>query len=883
LAKNLKLTIKNTQLAEALNLGKVKKPAAKKAKKEEALPPAFTEEAAPPPAPPVEAAPPPRKEKENPDPVAEVLSSPAPFKESLPPITPAEPPAPPKQEREREAPPQREFVRPRESFAPREQSREPLRPTPPQPRTHEPLRPILKNSPEYRHDLARGPGSGPRTGYGPRPPYRPGGVGGPGGPRREYQPPSPFRKDGPGDQRRPFSPRPPLRPGGPPSAQKHDKPSDRGAGAPRKNPVFKEFREVKPTRKVNEGKAFDSRDRQGLRSSDDEAWRKKRAFKGRGGQEELDETIRPKTLHVRLPISIKDLAVEMKLKSSQLVAKLFMQGVVATLNDALTDETTVQLLGHDFGCEITIDTREEQRLQITGKTVKQEIQETDPEQLITRAPVVAFMGHVDHGKTSLIDAIRKTNMAAGEAGAITQHIGAFKCHTAVGDIAILDTPGHEAFSEMRARGADVTDIVVLVVAGDEGMRTQTIEALTQARAASVPIVVALNKSDKAGFNPENVYRQLADNELLPESWGGTTLTVNCSAITGAGIKELLETLALQSEVLELKASPQARARGTVIESEMHKGLGAVATLLVQNGTLRVGDSLVFGDNWARVKTMHDEHGKALKEAGPSTPVKITGLSGLPEAGSEFIIVKDEREARELSHGRSEGRKSLALQQNKRASLESMMQKKTEKEKKVLKLILRADVQGSLEALKTSIMKIASEKAEANIISAAVGEISESDIQLAGISSATIIGFHTRVEAHAEQLIKQMKVTVRLHDIIYHAVDDIKELMKGLLDKIPQENELGEALVKTTFKASQLGVIAGCQVTTGLIRRNAHARLIRGGNVVWKGSIASLKRVKEDVKEMSKGHECGILLQGNNDVKTDDIIQAYDITYLEQDL
>jgi len=597
-----------------------------------------------------------------------------------------------------------------------------------------------------------------------------------------------------------------------------------------------------------------------------------------------EEIIRPKQISVRIPITVKDLASEMKLKASQLIAKLFIKGVVLTLNDFLDDETTIQLLGHEFDCEIKIDTTEEERIRITDKTIKQEIQECSADSLVLRPPVVAFMGHVDHGKTSLIDAIRTSNVAAGEAGAITQHIGAFKCHTAVGDLTILDTPGHEAFSAMRARGADVTDIVVLVIAGDEGIRTQTIEALNQALEAHVPIVVALSKCDKPNFNAENVYRQLAEHNLLREVWGGQTITVNCSAVSKAGIKELLEMLALQAEILELRSNPNMRARGTVIESEMHKGMGAVATVLVQNGTLRLGDSIVFAQHFARVKTMQDEHGKEMSLAGPSTPVKITGLSGLPEAGSEFIVVKNEQEARVLSEKRTEGHRHALLQQKKKGALEGLLQDKAEEgQKKTLNLILRADVQGSVEALRNSLLKIESKKIDLNVISAAVGEISESDIQLAAASKATIIGFHTQIERHAESLIKATKVPVKLHDVIYHAVDDVKGLMLNLLDKIPQENDTGTAEVKAVFKASQLGNIAGCMVTDGTIRRNQNIRVLRNNEVVWKGPIASLKRVKEDVKEVSKGYECGILFQGFSDVKVGDILQAFEIIYLDQEL
>lgn len=649
-----------------------------------------------------------------------------------------------------------------------------------------------------------------------------------------------------------------------------------------KGPKVKEFRDLKPARKPEAARDFDARDRQGLRSGDEETvWRKKRTLKIKEIEEQV--TVRPTSLKVRIPISIKDLAAEMKLKASQLIAKLFLQGLVVTLNDLLEDEVIIQLLGQEFGCDIQIDTTEERRIRVTDQTVREEIGQTSSEILKIRPPVVAFMGHVDHGKTSLIDYIRSSNRAAGEAGAITQHIGAFRCSTAVGDIAILDTPGHEAFSAMRARGADVTDIVVLVVAGDEGIRQQTIEAIQHAKAAKVTIVVAINKCDKPNFNPELVYRQLADNDLLPEAWGGQIITVNCSAVTGQGVQTLLEMLALQAEVLELKANPDTRARGRVLESEMHKGLGAVATVLIQNGTLRQNDSLVFGQHWGRIKTMRDEYGQELKEASPSTPVQVTGLSGLPEAGQEFIVVKNEKEAREISEARMQGQRQINLQQKKKVSMEGLVQQASEGAKKVLNIVLRADVQGSLEALSTAIMKIQSKKVEPNIIFSGVGEVSESDIQLAAISKAVIIGFHTQVESHAEQLQKQFGVQIRLHNIIYHAVDDAKALMTALLDKIAQETEKGKAQVIATFKSSQHGVIAGCQVTEGTITRSNNIRVRRGNEVVWKGTIASLKRVKEDVREVQKGIECGILLNNFNDVAIDDVIEAYEVTYLTQEL
>lgn len=652
--------------------------------------------------------------------------------------------------------------------------------------------------------------------------------------------------------------------------------------AAKKTGKFKEFRDIKPAKKV-ETKSFDTRDRQGLREVEDESgWRKKRALKGRRIELE-DTTIRPTSLKIRVPIALKDLAAEMKLKAAQLIQKLFLQGVVVTLNDVLEDETTIQLLGHEFGCEITLDTSNEERMRITDKTIKEEIDSTDSELLIKRAPVVAFMGHVDHGKTSLIDAIRKSNIASGEAGAITQHIGAFRTHTAVGDIAILDTPGHEAFSAMRARGADVTDIVVLVVAGDEGMRMQTIEALQQAKAANVTIVVAINKCDKPNFNAETVYRQLSEQELLPEAWGGTTITVNCSALTGEGLPALLEMLALQSEVLELKSNPTERARGTVLESEMHKGMGPCATILVQNGTLRLGDCLVLDQHWARVKTMRNEFGKNVAEAGPSTPVEITGMSGIPVAGQEFIVVKNEREAREIAEQRSLEAKRNLLVAPKKLSMENLMQQAADVAKKILTVVIRTDVQGSLEALKVALGKIVSSKVELNIISAQVGEITESDVQLAAVSKAVILGFHTKVESHAETLIKQLGVKVRLHDIIYHAVDDIKEQMLNQLDKIAIETEKGKVEVKALFKSSQHGNIAGCQVTDGSVSRNNMVRVMREGEQLWRGSITSLKRVKEDVREVSKGLECGILLNGFDALQPGDILETFDVTYITQQL
>jgi translation initiation factor IF-2 len=889
LAKNLKLNIKNAQLAEALKLSSPKKTSPKKEPKKPVEKPAVEVSESEKPSAPVVETFEPTPEPPKPEPVKTPVEEVAPPVVKSPVIKPAHPAVPARSEpQERhfspksdEKPPYQERrdygARPRQPF--QERRDYPSGGRPPYQDRGRPFtnnfssssRPPFQERRDYNAG-GRPPSNGPSSagrpgGYPPRPSYpssRPPFV------RREGSPP--FRGNSGEDFKLDRRPLPPIKEPAKELPQQHQ---------PHKKPAH--FSAEKDAKNLKKGPSnrFDSRDRQGLRDNDDETWRKRKISKHKFIQQ--DEVIRPKELKIRLPITVKDLAVDMKLKASELIAKLFMKGVIITLNDYLDDETTVQLLGHDFDCNISIDTSEEERIRVTGKTIKQEIQEGDPDKLILRPPVVTFMGHVDHGKTSLVDTIRKSNIAATEAGAITQHIGAFQCHTQVGLITVLDTPGHEAFSSMRERGADVTDIIVLVIAGDEGIKAQTIEAIKQAQEAQVPLVVAINKCDKPGFDPDSIYRQLADQNLLPEVWGGSVITVNCSALTGQGIKELLEMLALQAEILELKADPSVRARGTVIESEMHKGMGSVATILVQNGTLKIGDALVFGQLYARVKTMHDEFGKELLEAGPSTPVKITGLSGVPIAGSDFIVVKNEKEAKEISEKR-QGQKTILAQQAKRGSLENFLQSKAESgAKKSLNLIIKADVQGSLEALKTSLRKLPSQKVEMNFIVEGIGEISESDIQYASTSKATILGFHTRIESHAESLIKQLKVNVRLHNIIYHAVDDVRDLMLALLDKIPQENDLGKALVKTVFKSSQLGNIAGCIISEGLVRRNCHARLIRDKEVLWTGPIASLKRVKEDVKEVSKGYECGITLQGFSDFKENDIIQAYEIIYLQQEL
>ncbi len=631
-------------------------------------------------------------------------------------------------------------------------------------------------------------------------------------------------------------------------------------------------------------KAFDARDKTGLRSNDEDSWRRKKPSKYKDRSHQEQPVQRPKELAVKLPICVKDLAAMMKLKSSEVIQKLFLQGLAVTINDFLDDPTTVELIGHDFGCEIKIDTKQEDRMQVTGRTVSQEIEESTSEQLMTRPPVITVMGHVDHGKTSIIDSFRKSNIAAGEAGAITQHIGAFQVKTNHGSFTVLDTPGHEAFSAIRQRGANVTDIVLLVIAGDEGIMPQTDEGIQKAKEAKVPIIVAINKKDKPGFNPDNIYRELADRDLLPEAWGGNVITVLCSAKTGEGIDQLGEMIAIQSDVLELKANPNIRARGAVLESELHRGLGPTATLLVQNGTLRVGDAIIFEHEYGRIKTMQDEHGKKLESAPPSTPVRVTGLSGVPFAGNDFITLANEKEARKIAEERKSTSKHHLLRQSKGKNLETLFaQKASQQGQKVLNLILKADVGGSIEAIKTTLMAIPTEKVRLNFITTEVGQISESDIERADTASAIILGFHTKVERHAEDLIKKKKVTILLHDVIYHLVDEVKLKMLALLDKVKLETEAGFATVLAVFKSSHLGLIAGCKVEEGTIKRTYHAKVFRKGNQIWEGSIASLKRVQEDAKEVKKGFECGILLNGFTDVQQGDVIKAFEITYVAQEL
>lgn len=547
---------------------------------------------------------------------------------------------------------------------------------------------------------------------------------------------------------------------------------------------------------------------------------------------------------------------------------------MATINQEL-DLDSVQLIASEFGVEVEL------KIPVDETNIEAIEENDDPADLVARPPVVTIMGHVDHGKTTLLDAIRHTNVTAGEAGGITQHIGAYQVEIKGKKITFLDTPGHEAFTSMRARGAQVTDITILVVAADDGVMPQTVEAISHAKAAKVPIIVAVNKIDKPDANLERIKQELTEYELVPEEWGGDTIFANISAKQRIGLENLLEMILLVAEVQEYKANPNKRARGTVIEAELDKGKGPVARVLVQNGTLKIGDSFVAGVTFGRVRAMVNDKGKKLKEAGPSTPVEITGLTEVPKAGDMFLAFEDERKAREIAEKRTVQQREAEMGANSRVTLDDLFKQIKEGEIKDLNVIVKADVQGSVEALKGSLEKIDIEGVRVKIIHSGAGAITESDVTLASASNAIIIGFNVRPEAAAKTTAEQEKVDIRLHRVIYTAIEEIEQAMKGLLDPIYKEAVIGQAEVRNTFKISKVGTIAGCMVTSGKITRNAEARLIRNGIVVFEGKIDSLKRFKDDAKEVAQGYECGITLERFNDLKEGDIIEAFVMETVER--
>ncbi|MDT3424566.1 translation initiation factor IF-2 [Paenibacillus forsythiae] len=589
-------------------------------------------------------------------------------------------------------------------------------------------------------------------------------------------------------------------------------------------------------------------------------------------REKIDNT--PKKIIVRGNMTVGETAKLLHKDASEVIKKLILMGVMATINQEL-DIDTILLLAGEFGVEVEVKIPvEEDRFET--------VEENDaPEDLRSRPPVVTIMGHVDHGKTTLLDAIRSTNVTGGEAGGITQHIGAYQVEINHKKITFLDTPGHEAFTAMRARGAQVTDITIIVVAADDGVMPQTVEAINHAKAAGLPIIVAVNKIDKPGADPDKVKQELTNYELVPEEWGGDTIFVNVSAKQRIGLEDLLEMILLVAEVNEYKANPDKRARGTVIEAELDKSRGPVARILVQNGTLKVGDAFVAGNCFGRVRVMVSDKGRRLKEAGPSTPIEITGLTEVPQAGDPFMVFEDERKARHIADIRATTQRQSELSTNSRVTLDDLFKHIKDGEIKDLNVIIKADVQGSVEALKGSLAKIEVEGVRVKIIHSGAGAITESDITLAAASNAIVIGFNVRPDAQTKAAAEQEKVDVRLHNIIYNVIEEIEQAMKGMLDPIFKENVIGHAEVRSVFKISKVGAVAGCMVIDGKITRNAETRLVRGGIVVFEGKIDSLKRFKDDAKEVAQGYECGITLERYTDLKEGDIIEAFIMESVER--
>jgi len=565
-------------------------------------------------------------------------------------------------------------------------------------------------------------------------------------------------------------------------------------------------------------------------------------------------------------LTVKDLAEKLGVLAKDLQRKLMDRGVLATINQTL-DKEMAKEIAKDFNAETDFVTFEE-------SVMLDAVEVSATANNVPRPPVVTIMGHVDHGKTSLLDAIRKTRVTEQEAGGITQHIGAYQVKAQNRKITFLDTPGHEAFTLMRARGAKVTDIVVLVVAADDGVMPQTVESIAHTKAARVPIVVAINKIDKPGVNPERVKRELAEKGLQAEDWGGDTPTVEVSAKTGKNLELLLEILLLVADLQNLKADPTLPAMGAVLEAKIDKGRGNVATVLVQNGTLRVGDNFVAGAVYGKVRAMFDENANTVKEAEPSTPVEVLGLEGLPMAGDSFQCIADDKKARQIVSYRQEKLRDIALAKTSRLTLDQLHKQLTEGEIKEVPLLLKCDVQGSQEALSEMLNKLSTEKVKVRILHSGVGAITETDVLLAAASNAIIIGFNVRPERKASELANREKVDIRLHTIIYNVVDEIKRAMQGVLEPVVKETYLGTAEVRNTFRIPKVGAIAGCYVTDGKVTRNAELRLLRDNVVIFEGKIGSLKRFKEDASEVTRGYECGIGIQNFNDVKIGDTIEAF---------
>ncbi|MEJ7183793.1 translation initiation factor IF-2 [Staphylococcus epidermidis] len=593
-------------------------------------------------------------------------------------------------------------------------------------------------------------------------------------------------------------------------------------------------------------------------------------------QNEVAETKEmPSKITYQEGITVGELAEKLNVESAGIIKKLFLLGIMANINQSL-DEETLELIADDYGVEIEKEVVvDEEDLSIYFDD------ETDDSDAIERPAVVTIMGHVDHGKTTLLDSIRNTKVTEGEAGGITQHIGAYQIENSGKKITFLDTPGHAAFTTMRARGAQVTDITILVVAADDGVMPQTIEAINHAKEAEVPTIVAVNKIDKPTANPDRVMQELTEYGLIPEDWGGDTIFVPLSALSGDGIDDLLEMIGLVAEVQELKANPNKQAVGTVIEAELDKSRGPAASLLVQNGTLNVGDAIVVGNTYGRIRAMVNDLGKRIKSAGPSTPVEITGINDVPLAGDRFVVFGDEKQARRIGEARHEASVIQQRQESKNVSLDNLFEQMKQGEMKDLNVIIKGDVQGSVEALAASLMKIDVEGVNVRIIHTAVGAINESDVTLANASNGIIIGFNVRPDAGAKRAAEAENVDMRLHRVIYNVIEEIESAMKGLLDPEFEEQVMGQAEVRQTFKVSKVGTIAGSYVTEGKITRNAGVRVIRDGIVLFEGELDTLKRFKDDAKEVAQGYECGITIEKYNDLKEGDIIEAFEMVEIQR--
>ena len=591
---------------------------------------------------------------------------------------------------------------------------------------------------------------------------------------------------------------------------------------------------------------------------------------GGDSDEQKQEEKKPEIKEITIPekLTIRELAEAMKMQPSAIVKKLFMEGQMVTVNHEIDFEQAEEIaLGFDIIAE------KEEKVDVIEELLKEE--EEDESTMVSRPPVVCVMGHVDHGKTSLLDAIRKTNVTRGEAGGITQHIGAYVVDINGQKITFLDTPGHEAFTAMRMRGANSTDIAVLVVAADDGVMPQTVEAISHAKAAGVEIIVAINKIDKPSANIERVKQELSEYELIPEDWGGTTPFVPVSAKTGEGIDDLLEMILLTAEVSELKANPNRAARGLVIEAQLDKGKGPVATILVQKGTLHVGDFIAAGACNGKVRAMMDDKGRRVKQAGPSTPVEILGLGDVPNAGEVLMSFENDKEAKNFAAAFVSENKNRLLEETKgKLSLDNLFDQIQASDLKELPIIVKADVQGSVEAVKQSLVKLSNDEVVVRVIHGGVGAVNESDVSLAATSNAIIIGFNVRPDTTAKQLAEQEGVDLRLYRVIYQAIEDVEAAMKGMLDPVFEEKVIGHAEVRQLFKASGIGTIAGSYVLDGTFQRGCKVRITRDEEQIYEGELASLKRFKDDVKEVRAGYECGLVFQDFNDVKEEDKVEAY---------